>query len=174
MAQDESTGAGRTGMRRWQKVLLFGSLAVNLLIVGAVAGAILRGGPLGGPGPGARDGRGAEAPYTRAFTDAQRREIRRQLGRAFRQQGDKAAERDALAADYRKALALLRADTFEPERLTALIDRQSARGESRRQIGQEVLSAYIATMSPAERLAFADRLEDGIEQFMERRRRLRD
>jgi hypothetical protein len=53
----------------------------------------------------------------------------------------------------------LRADPFQPERVRALLKRQSAAAARGREIGQDLLVARLAEMSAAERAAFADRLE---------------
>ena len=68
--------------RLWVRVLLVVSLALNLLVIGAVAGVIIKGGPFkhGGPPHMAQGGVG---PLTQALS----KEDRRAIGREMRQKG---------------------------------------------------------------------------------------
>ncbi|MCC1492179.1 periplasmic heavy metal sensor [Cognatishimia sp. F0-27] len=159
-------------VRRWTRYLLIGSLALNLLILGAVAGFLVR----GGPGIGPRDARDPVAPYTRALTETQRDDLRRSLRRNFlvEDRETRTERRAGILEDYRDALTTLRADPFDPDPLRVVLDRQSARGEDRRRKGQEALAQYLAGLSSEERKAFADRLEQEISRFGKHRDRAAD
>ena len=154
---------GARGMSGWVRVVFFASLALNLLVVGLVAGLIWNGGP---PRADALSGRDGVTPYTRAFDDSQRRAIRRALRRAF---VEGRRDREGLVGPYREALELLRADPFDAVAMAAVLDRQAAFSEQRRQRGQEVLTRFLAGLSVAERQAYADRLEDEIARLQRRR-----
>ncbi|MGP6087552.1 periplasmic heavy metal sensor [Antarctobacter jejuensis] len=152
---------------RWLRVLLFVSLAFNLLVVGLVIGFVLN-----GPPKPRGDRTDPVLPYTRAFDQDQQRELRQALRRSFRSEGQ--GVRDGYLSDYETALELLRADPFDAERIAEVLKAQAARGVDVRQRGQKVLSGYLAAMSPEERRAYADRLEAEVEAMRERGLRWKD
>ena len=158
MASDKEITA-RPG--RWLRVLLFVSLAFNLLVIGAAVGLFLNGPPaLRG------DRSDPVLPYTRAFDEDQRRELRRGLWRAMRK--DAGAMRAGYLADYQRGLDLLRQDPFDQAALAALLADQAARGAEVRMRGQEVLMNYLVEMTPEQRRAYADRLEAELERMRNR------
>lgn len=145
---------------RWLKLALVVSLALNLLVAGALAGAAWR-------WTGGEPARHAEAsgasvvvfglgPYSRALDEAQRREFRdaaRLRGGEFRE------GRRVLRAQLGEFIALLRADSFDAAAATELLARQRVAARDQERIGHELLVAQLAAMSPYDRRAFADRLE---------------
>ena len=152
-----------TGMRGWLKAVLFGSLALNLLVAGLAVGVVFD----GPPGHPPRD-RDPALPFTRAFDEDQRHDLRRALRKEFdKRRGDGSG----LIEDYREALAVLRAEPFDAEALKAALDKQGARAETRRERGQQILAEMLAGMSPADRKAYADRLERELDEILERRAR---
>lgn len=170
MAEADKTN-GRTGMTGRLRGVLFVSLALNLIVAGLIIGALLSG---GGPGRYARDhhdGRDGVTPYTRAMNETQKREIRTSLRGAFDNRADRQAQRPDLEGDYRAALDVLRTDPFDAAAMTEILDRQSNRAETRRKIGQTVLSDFISAMTPEERLAYAERLQAEIDALAKRRAR---
>ena len=147
--------------RRWVRVVLFVSLALNLLVVGAIAGMVLKGPPV------ARNDRSDPVlPYTRAFDEDQRRELRRDLWRSVRR--DSATMRAVYLADYQRALTLLRGEPFDPASLEALLKEQGKRADEMRLRGENVLMTFLAEMTVEERRAYADRLELELEKMRHR------
>ncbi len=153
--------------RRWVRPLLIASLALNLAVIGAVAGFALIG------GHGGRDGRapgGPEGmPYFRALGDAERKEMRAALRRDFREHR---GSRGQVTEDYRAALDALRAEPFERAALLAVLERQGARGRARFLAGQRVMVDFVAEMTPEDRASYADRLSEQIDRLAERWGRL--
>jgi uncharacterized membrane protein len=137
---------------RWRRWLLVVSLALNLLVLGLVAGAVLRGGP---PGGGARVDL-TPGPLLRAFEAEDRAAIR--AGVQARRPLDRRA-RIEMRRDMRAMRDALRAETFEPARIRALMDRQFARLRTIQGRAADQVLDQLATMSPAERRALADRFE---------------
>ncbi|KMK68101.1 periplasmic heavy metal sensor [Puniceibacterium sp. IMCC21224] len=150
------------GRRRWVRIALVVSLALNLAVVAALAGLALRGGPKMGNAASEREG---GAPYARALEPEDRRVFGRMMRDAFRKSGP---ERGAIAADYRSAVAALRAEPFDPVALEVVLIRQNTRAVERQQLGQGVLLAYITALTPEQRAAYADRLDVGIDRVEDR------
>lgn len=159
---------------RGMRVLLFASLALNLLVVSAVVGFLLvgpdgarRGGPHGMQDPA--------LPYTRAFEEDERRALRRTLRREiFAKRDEVRAVRESVLSGYREALVILRAEPFDAAALEAVLAAQAARSAEVRVRGQRLLSGYLEQMTPAERAAYADRLEAVVEEMRLRRPKRRD
>lgn len=141
-------GAGRA-----LKITLALSLAVNLAVAGMVAGAFLRGGPMQG---GVREiGFG---PLTEALDPRDRDALRG----AFLDRGpDLRAMRNAMRADTAALVAALRAEPFDQAVFLEALAAQSRRLTERAELGQALMAERVAAMSPAERAAFADRIEAG-------------
>lgn len=153
----------KTGMRGWVKAVLVGSLALNLLVAGLAVGAFLH----GPPGHTPRD-RDPALPFTRAFDEDQRRDLRRALHAEFRQRRE---DGSGLIEDYQQALTVLRAEPFDPEALRAALEAQGARADMRRVRGQAILAQMLGNMSPEARRAYADRLEHELQDILDRRER---
>ncbi|HMO09534.1 MAG TPA: periplasmic heavy metal sensor [Paracoccaceae bacterium] len=153
---------------RWMRVLLVVSLALNLAVAGLVAGAMLRG-PWSGDGPRAVSVRDPGlGPYAAALSEEDRSVLRRALRARL---PDLRAARAGFQADMQAVLGALRAEPFDPEALRAAMDRSSARLTETVAIGQAMVFDRIAALGPAERRAFADRLEAALDRPL---RRLRD
>ncbi|MBV2358485.1 periplasmic heavy metal sensor [Thalassococcus sp. CAU 1522] len=151
-------------MALWLRLLLYASLALNLVVAGVVAGALLRG------GPPPRDARDVIAPYIRALDADQSRALRR----AFRSAARDGARPGAFLAGYRDVLALLRAEPFDPEAVATALERQGDAAASRQALGRRVLVQHLSGLDPAARAAFADRLEAELENIGKRRSPPRD
>lgn len=140
------------GAPRWMKVLLVVSLALNLLVVGAVVGAAVTGaGKWRGPG-----GPGGAGALTHALSEADRKALRRQMVRTFMTERDgRAAYRENMA----ELLVLLRAPEYDAAAVTERIAHVRTTFEARFQAGQTLLVDRLGDMSADERAAYADRLE---------------
>ena len=140
-------------MRRSLRFLLIGSLALNLLVFGVLAGAMVA--ARGGAGPF----RGIDlalGPVVAALEEKDRRAIRADLHN--REAMPRPSRRDREAA-MENLVAALRREPFEPAPLSSLLDNLRARAEAAQAAGQEALIARIVAMTPQARNAFADRLE---------------
>ena len=139
------------------RIALAVSVALNLLIIGLVAGAVLRDG-----GPQGRMVRDLDfGPFTEALTPEDRDALRRDF---IRQAPDLRDMRRQMRDDFRTVLAALRADPFDAEALRDVMANQGDRMAARLALGQDLILARIAAMTPAERAAFADRLERRLER----------
>ncbi len=154
------------GMRLWLRLLLFASLALNLAVVGVVAGALLSGGP---SRDAARSLRDPVVPYTRALDETQRKQIRRDLRRAFDRGRDGGLRPPGAGGDYAVVLELLRTDPFDRAAFDAVLVRQGDGARARMELGQKVLGDFLEGLSAADRDAYAARLEDEVARLARRR-----
>ena len=150
--QDTSPPRRRIGLR----VLLFISLALNMVIIGVVGGAILnfsRGEDH--PIMVSRDlGLGA---YFAALEPSGRRELNKEL-RA--RKGELRASRSEWRSSLVETTAAIRAEPFDAARVRAAVERQAELAARGREYGLNVMIAQLERMSPQQRAAFADRLEE--------------
>lgn len=135
---------------RW---LLAVSLTLNLLVAGMAAGIALRhaGGEM--PHPPRSIGFG---PWTGGLDRSDLKALREAFGATGR---DFRTEWRAERADREALLAALRADPLDLAALDAATARMNARAAERMELGQQLIRGHILAMTPAERRAFADRLE---------------
>lgn len=146
------------GIRRtplWLRAVLFVSLALNLLVIGTVAGHVLLDEPKGKVPRVDR----MEAPMTFALSQDDRRAIGKALRKEYR---DNRPSREEIMAEYEGVITALRADPFRPEMVEEAFRRQRAAASDRIEIGQKLLMDRLTAMTPDERHAFADRLEEGL------------
>ncbi|MBI1416274.1 MAG: periplasmic heavy metal sensor [Limimaricola sp.] len=147
----ESTQAAP--VRRWVQIVLVVSLALNLLVAGAIGGRLLAG---RGPGPfGGFDL--TLGPLSQALDRADRDAIRASLRQRPELRPLMRSERQAA---IQSLIDALRADPFDPGAVSALFAAQRDRATAAMQAGQEALLARITAMSPTARVAFAARLQE--------------
>ncbi|UWR10229.1 periplasmic heavy metal sensor [Sulfitobacter mediterraneus] len=133
------------------------SLAVNLLFVGAIGGAVYRN--AGGPGLDrhrAPELRSYGTPYVRALPRKDRRDLHADLKK------DNGAARPSRAerrAQYDNMLAVLRADPFEVDAVRDILKVQGAAAYGMQTAAHSAWLDRISAMSEAERQSYADRLE---------------
>lgn len=147
-------GAPRSG--RAVKLALAVSLAVNLAIIGLVAGAMLSGG-------GPRDGRGGQpalralglGPFAQALTREDRFEVRDRIestGIELRE------ERRAIGRSLRAVEQALRAEPFDRAAVEEAFARSRGLVISLQETGHTALLDQIETMTAAQRVELADNL----------------
>jgi uncharacterized membrane protein len=138
------------------------SLAANLLVVGVIAGALI--------GRQSRDaGAMPRDPISGLFLHAMPEREREALGRDLRRQaGAHGHDRAAMRAELAATLALLRGEPFDAAALAARIAGERDRQLARVGLGDRLFVERIAAMSPGERRAYADRLEEFLRRFERR------
>lgn len=146
--------------RAW-KWILGVSLALNLLVIGAMGGAALRHGGFD------REARSASqppqrygAPFVRALPREAQRDMRRTLRAQARAEG--LPNRSARRASYEEMVALLRAPDFDAGAARAVFDAQSQTARQVEGKARGVWLEIVAEMSAAERQVVADRLEEAL------------
>ena len=152
--------------RSWLKPLLFASLALNLLIIGAIVGRALS--PdnhrhrdrVEGP---ARSVIGE--PFIRALSPEDRRDLLADL----KNDAPRIREtRDNLRQRFQAFLAAIRADPFVPEEVERLMKDQRQVATGRQELGEALLMRRLQAMTPDERAAYADRLEKSLKRLRRR------
>jgi uncharacterized membrane protein len=141
-------------------LLLFASLALNLLILGAIVGWVLSpDGPRRDDGP-ARSLMGA--PFAEALSRPDRRALLGQMRRrAERIEGN----RDELRQRFETLLDALAADPWDRVAVETVLEAQRVAALERQVIGEELLLDRLDAMSVDERRAYAQRLEERVRRW---------
>lgn len=145
------------GKPRW-RWLLYGSLALNFLLLGLGGGMLLR-----APFDHHRPPPPEFGAYLRSFEPGQRLSLARKARDEWRR-----APPEAREAGYAQVLAALRAEPFDPGALAAALTNQRARAAGRLEKAQALFVQQVAQLSPAERAAYAARLEAQLERRRDR------
>lgn len=149
----------------WMRITLLGSLAANLLVAGLIVGVFAFGGSQKHNDRGSRE---TGSVFTRALEPEDRRALRRDFISGLKGQRD---HRQRPEAGLQNVVDVLRSTPFDAEAFTNAMSEQSDRRKKRDEIGRTALAARIAAMSDAERAAYADRVEQGIQDLTKRLRR---
>ena len=133
--------------------ILFGiSLALNLLIVGAIGGAILR----VGKGPMAKH-HASGFLYMRALNFEDKKSLRKEL---FRNKDSLKIGRAKEYSSYSSAVKILKKDPFDRKAFEELLDQQTKFSKSSQRSARLALVAQITKMTKEERSIYSERLED--------------
>ena len=133
--------------------ILFGiSLALNLLIVGALGGAMLR----VGKGPVVKH-RASGNLYMRALNFEDKKALRKEL---FKNKDSPKVIRAKEHSSYSSAVKILRKYPFDRKAFEDLLDQQTKYSKSRPSSARVVLITQIENMTKEERLIYSKRLED--------------
>lgn len=140
------------------RIALAVSVTVNLIVAGLVAGAVLRGPPEG------RDMRDREVTFG-PFAEAMRPEDRRALREEILKRAPDLREmRGQMRDDLQKVAATLRAQPFDAAALTEVLRLQETRLNNQLAVGTAALRDFLVALPEADRLAFADRLEQRLKR----------
>lgn len=157
--------------RHGLRIALGASLALNVAIIGLVLGAVLSHAPRPSRGhnPGEvhhHDSRILEiGPYGRALS----REDRRAILTALEPHRETLREdRQAVREGFDRILDLLRSEHLDATALRSMLADQRSRAARASDLVADVLVAQVSAMSPAERAAFADRLEHALRRGPDR------
>ena len=151
---------------RWVMPLLFVSLALNLLVVGALIGR-----SFSPDRPDRHDRVSGQVrsvigePFVRALDRDDRRAL---LSDVRRQSKEFRENRQSLRARFQAFLAALRADPFVPEDVQRLMRDQRQVAQGRQELGERLLLNRLSEMDAAGRAAYADRLEQSLKALRKR------
>ena len=137
--------------------ILFGiSLALNLLIVGALVGAMLR----VGKGPVVKH-RASGYLYMRALNFEDKKALRKEL---FKNKDSRKIGRAKEYSSYSSALKILKKDPFDRKAFEELLDQQTKYSKSSQRSARLALVAQITKMTKEERMIYAKRLGNLIDR----------
>lgn len=167
MSDPKQTHAGTGGKppkpsRRF-RILLGVSLALNLLVIGAVVGALIDGPRTRKGPPGLRE---VSAPYVGAFDRDTKRAMRGEMRKRLPDRSESVAVNKAAYASF---VVLVRADSFDAVGAREIMEGQLSRIGTFQEVGRDLALEKISAMSVEERNAYADRLEGWLEHKKERR-----
>ena len=138
-------------MRRL-RIALVVSVALNLLVAGALAGAWLH---HGGPGRDRMRGTGPLAPFAAAMTPEDRSLLLD--GLRSEERGPRPGPQ-VFRERFATMLDAIRAEPFDRARLEAVLGAQRLAAAERQAAGERLLVDRIAAMSAEKRAAYADRV----------------
>lgn len=145
---------------RWMRWLLVLSLALNLMIVGLVAGfAWQGGGKYAGHHPSRLEKIGG--PLTHALSHEDRTAIRREMRAVYRNRQD---ERSKQHRQMQTLIDDLRRTPFDRETIAGHMAAQRDILQERVSLGQSILLDRLVAMSPENRAAYADRLQTALDR----------
>jgi len=144
---------------RGLKIALALSLAVNLAILGLVAGAMLGGGPRGGGGDPHLRSLGL-GPFAMAFSREDRAGFAERIDRTALR-----AERQALGDSLVALRAALASEPFDRAAAEVALSRSRGAAEALQGIGHHAVLDQIAQMTTAERRALAQRLDRALRRM---------
>lgn len=152
------------GTRLWVRILLVVSLALNLLVIGAVAGIAIKGGPFKHATPPVHLANETLGPFTRALTMNDRRLILREIRRQGQAEGwTRATHRESLE----EMVQLLEAEPFDPDAFGDVFEATINGLQNRILDASDAFVLRVSDMSNEERAAYAERVKDA----MDKRRR---
>ncbi|MEX0287355.1 MAG: periplasmic heavy metal sensor [Paracoccaceae bacterium] len=144
----------------WMRILLGVSLALNLATIGIVTGAAYRIlGPGGPPHPPSFGG-----AVIRSLPHDERKAL---VAEARKSVNGQSARREGLAP----LVTALRADPFDVEAITALLQSQRNRQAAWAEAMQGAWLTRVSAMSAEERAAYADKIEEAEARRAERRKK---
>lgn len=136
-------------MKLWLRIVLAGSLGLNLMVAGLAVGAALRFRDDVRPRPMPSFG----AMLFRELDSETRQSLRQQAG------GDHGNFHKRRRAEGESVLALLRADPFVVEALSSFLQGKATSGHDFQMLVQKAWIERVAAMSEVERESYADELQ---------------
>lgn len=146
--------------RLWLRIALVASLSVNLLVLGAVAGAFWKW-PRGEHLAARHLGSAGLGTIAGAFDDSEKRAIMASFVEHRRKFG---SFREEAVADLDGFITILVAEPFDPSALDAHFEDQRERVMIRLKRGQDVVGARIKAMPASARHDFAERVKSRYEE----------
>ena len=149
------TDSANPKRRNFWKILFGVSLALNLLIVGAVGGAFMR----KGKGPTANH-LASGFLYMRALDFKDKRALRKEI---LRNNDGRKLVKDRNHDSFNSAVVILKTHPFDRAAFENLLDEQAKHAKLRQSLARRALVNHIEKMTKEERLIYAQRLKDFID-----------
>lgn len=153
-------GTTRAGCPTWVKLLLILSLAANIAVVGLILGHGMRGKE--------QVAGNRQVHWIVKLMPEDRREF---VEKMFDERRDELRATSAnRRRDMRALVTALRAEPFSPETVVSEMRKRRESRDSRNEIIQSTLVEVLTALTPVERAAFADNLEEQLKRRAEKRR----
>jgi uncharacterized membrane protein len=152
--------AEKTGCPRWFKIALIASLALNVIVVGLIAGHTMR-------SERSANGPGKQVDWIIRLVPEERREFTRAH---FEPLKDVLAVQRMNRLEYLDQIVeAIRSEPFLPDRLSAALAMRRESSSKRREIVQDGLVELLGKFSAGEREMFADGIQDQVQKLKEAR-----
>lgn len=149
------------GTRLWVRILLVVSLGLNLLIIGAIAGLIIKGGPLPHAGPPSKIANETIGPFTRSLSPRDRISILREVRRQEEFEGfSRAAHQQAME----EMIALLETTPFDADAFADKFGSMVSGLQTGLDLASGAFVLRLQAMSDEDRIAYAARVRDALEK----------
>lgn len=150
---------------RLTRGILIGSLALNFLIIGGAIGFVATADKHRQPLPSSF----SIGPFTQALEDGQRQQVRAKLkdNMESRRQEDRRESRRAFSA----FLASLQQEPFERTAVVDALNAMEMQSKTRRMEGTNAFLDALETMTPEERSAYVERLEQELRKHRSKNKR---
>lgn len=153
MSLEQNTGQ-RSGMRRWLKVVLALSLALNLVVIGVSAGTAWR-------FHGGEHERGGPSVLGRfILSDIGGKEIRRLVKD---QTGDRGSARERRRAEMEQMIILVQADPLDTAAVKAIVEGHILENNSFMRAVAQAWEQRLEGLSLTERRHLAERMQHGLD-----------
>lgn len=162
----------------WLRWVLVGSVALNVLLIGLVGGALYKVKSFGVSLPPAKHSRDGSGPRDKSsmMLFALDKQDRRALFKKVRQsqRADVRANRAQLAAANERIREAILAVPFEKAALEVALDAQHRTGQNMIQIGQRSFATVISEMTDEERKSYIARFDEIREKGRKKRSKTED
>lgn len=138
--------------RRLGRIVLVLSLALNVLLAGAIIGALAS-----GKGGTPRSYDLQIGPFAQVLSQEQRRALGRDLRRAIRESGLRRPQQRGAMTEL---VTLLESETFDPVAFEDIVRSEQTRLNEMRGLAVTVLGAYLSDLPQSERAAIAEGLQE--------------
>ena len=149
------TDSANPKRRNLWKILFGISLALNLLLVGTLGGAFMR----KGKGPTAKH-LASGFLYMRALDFKDKRALRDEI---LRDKNGRKLVKGKNQASFNSAVGILKSHPFDRAAFENLLDEQAKHARLRQSLARRALVNHIEKMTKEERLIYAQRLKDFID-----------
>ncbi|MEL7013055.1 MAG: periplasmic heavy metal sensor [Pseudomonadota bacterium] len=149
------------GTRLWLRIVLVVSLGLNLLVAGAIAGIVIKGGPMQHAGPPSKIANETIGPFTRALSPRDRISILRQVHQQGEFEGwSRATHRQAME----EMIALLETTPFDADAFADKFGSMVTGLQTRLDLASGAFVIRLQAMSDEDRIAYAARVRDAMEK----------
>ncbi len=156
----ENGAPARAGCPGWAKLLLIGSLALNVAVVGVFAGSMMN-------KSDKRGGAGNQIEWILKFVPENRRDFTKAHFKAMR--SELKAAHQMRRENIEQILSAVRAEPFSVEALQSAMDSRLDTKINRNRLVQDGLVTLLEQFTQDERVEFAQKLEARIKKAQQRR-----